>query len=200
VIHNINSLLAYTNKLREIGRPMSERHIINRIIASLPESFARAQSNWTNVSEADRTIARLTNNLKAEETIIKQHSKLKEEAALVAHNGILNHVSSDLTVIQAYSKSKLSMISDKASHDKHGNAPKRGRYDKRGRGRGGFAGRGGFTRPREGFDEPLHTTDSSIPSKPFDCLWCSTNTHKTEDCFSMKNAKQARRNSFKKTG
>ena len=193
MIHNINSLLAYTNKLREIGRPMSERHIINRIIASLPESFARAQSNWTNVLEADRTIARLTNNLKAEETIIKQHSKPKEEAALVAHNGILNHGLSDFTVIQASSKSKLSMISDQASRDKHGGAPKRGRYDKRGRGRGGFNGP-----PRKGFDEPPHTSDSSTPSKPFDCLWCSTNTHKTEDCFSMKNAKQARRNSFKK--
>ena len=89
---------------------MSERHIINRIIASLPKSFARAQSNWTNVPEADSTIARLTNNLKAEETIIKQHSKPKEEVALVAHNGILNLVLSDFTVIQASSKSKLSMI------------------------------------------------------------------------------------------
>ena len=149
MIQNINNLLAYTNKLREIGRPMSERHIINRIIASLPKSFARAQSNWTNVPEADSTIARLTNNLKAEETIIKQHSKPKEEVALVAHNA------------------------------------KRVRYDKRGRGRGGFNGPS-----REGFNEPPHTTDSSTPSKPFDCLWCSTNTHKTEDCFSMKNAKQ----------
>ena len=84
---HINGVLAFTNKLREIGRPMSDLHIINIIMSMLPESFARAQSNWmTCVPEAERTVARLTSNLKAEETIIKSHAKSKEVALVANQN------------------------------------------------------------------------------------------------------------------
>lgn len=76
--HNFNTLLADSNKLREIGRPMLDHHIINRLLVALPESFVRAQSNWQLIPEAERTVVRLVNNLKSEEQIIKLHSKPKE--------------------------------------------------------------------------------------------------------------------------
>ncbi|KAK4030934.1 hypothetical protein OUZ56_024359 [Daphnia magna] len=39
IMSHINGVLAFTNKLREIGKPMQELHIINIILSSLPESY-----------------------------------------------------------------------------------------------------------------------------------------------------------------
>ena len=85
IMCHINGVLAFTNKLREIGKPMAELHIINIITSSLPESYARARSIWTLVPEAERTVNNLISKLKAEETIIASYLKsAKEDIALHA--------------------------------------------------------------------------------------------------------------------
>jgi uncharacterized protein involved in exopolysaccharide biosynthesis len=64
---------------------MAELHISNIITSSLPESYARARSNWTLVPEAERTVNNLTSKLKTEETIIASYLKpAKEDMALHA--------------------------------------------------------------------------------------------------------------------
>jgi hypothetical protein len=84
IMCHINGVLAFTNKLREIGKPMAELHI-NIITSSLPESYARARSIWTLVPEAERTVNNLISKLKAEETIIASYLKsAKEDIALHA--------------------------------------------------------------------------------------------------------------------
>ena len=88
IMHNINAYLTLTNKLREIGRPMPEPHIINLIVSSLPESYARARSNWSLVPEVERNIGKLTSQLKAEETIIKSFAKPATDTALAVNHGI----------------------------------------------------------------------------------------------------------------
>ena len=102
IMHNINAYLALTNKLREIGRPMPEPHIINLIVSSLPESYARARSNWSLVPEVERTIGKLTSQLKAEETIIKSFTKPATDTALAVNHGIVIRVVSKLFIIQIY--------------------------------------------------------------------------------------------------
>ena len=87
IMYNINAFLALTNKLREIDRPMPELHIINLIVSSVPESYARARSNWSLVPESNRTIGKLTSSFKAEETIIKSFAKPATETALAAYHG-----------------------------------------------------------------------------------------------------------------
>ena len=85
IMCHINGVLAFTNKIREIGKPMTELHIINIITSSLPESYARARSIWTLVPEAERTVKNLISKLKAEETIIASYLKpAKEDIALHA--------------------------------------------------------------------------------------------------------------------
>ncbi len=83
-MNHINGVLAFTNKLREIGKPMQELHIINIILSSLPKSYARARSIWTTTPEPDRTVTNLTSRLKSEEMIIATYSKKKIETALFA--------------------------------------------------------------------------------------------------------------------
>ena len=92
IMHNINAYLALTNKLREIERPMPEQHIINLIVSSLPESYARARSSWSFIPEAERTIGKLTSQLKAEETIIKSFAKPATDTALAVNHGIEIHI------------------------------------------------------------------------------------------------------------
>lgn len=100
-MHHINGVLAFTNKLREIGKPMQELHIINIILSSLPKSYARARSIWTTTPEPDRTVINLTSRLKSEEVIIDTYSKKKTETALFASGNTLErslNVSAYLTI------------------------------------------------------------------------------------------------------
>jgi hypothetical protein len=80
-----NGVLAFTNKLRQIGKPMTVLHIINIITSSLSETYARARSNInrTLVLETERTVNNLTSKLNAEETIIASYLKqAKQDMAL----------------------------------------------------------------------------------------------------------------------
>ena len=88
----MNAYLSHANKLREIGRPMQDLHLINVIIASLPEQYARARSNWILVPEAERTIRKLTSFLKTEESIIKSYEQPTTDNVFVANNGTHAHV------------------------------------------------------------------------------------------------------------
>ena len=182
-MHHINAYLRLTNKLREIAKPMPDLHIINLIIASLPEAYARARSNWSLVPEAERTISRLTSHLKAEEVIIKSYGKTTPDVALIANNppGPAPHRSHDRQ-------------EDHNSGDGYDREAKRGRRG----GRGG-RGRGG----RGASNVPPTITEPSTSSQPSDpCLWCphpQRNSHKTADCFSMARAKKARQDAFIKS-
>jgi hypothetical protein len=107
IMCHINGVLAFTNKLREIGKPMVDLHIINIITSSLPESYARARSIWTLVPEAERTVNNLISKLKAEETIIASYLKpAKEDIALHAseqqtdteRTGIFTHIQKKKTL------------------------------------------------------------------------------------------------------
>ncbi|EFX80096.1 hypothetical protein DAPPUDRAFT_318963 [Daphnia pulex] len=85
IISHINCVLGFTNKLREIGKPMQELHIINIILSSLPESYARARSNWNTIPVAERTVINPTGKLKAEEKIIARYLKpAQTETAFLA--------------------------------------------------------------------------------------------------------------------
>jgi hypothetical protein len=82
---HLNGVLAFANKLREICKPMQELHIINIILSSLPESYARAKSNWNTIPVAERTVINLTGKLKAEEKIIACYLKpAQTETAFLA--------------------------------------------------------------------------------------------------------------------
>ena len=185
---------------------MPELHIINLIIASLPETYARARSNWSLVPEIERTIGRLTSHLKAEEVIIKSYGKTTLDVALVANKGIhssLTDVNSTIHLSYLINLHCLHLFvgpapksgnfrnheqqEDHNSGDGYGRDAKRGRRDgRRGRGRGASNG-------------PPPTTDPSTSSQTFDCIWCRTNTHMTADCFSMARAKKARQEKFKQS-
>ena len=91
-MHHMNGYLSHANKFREISRPMQDLHLINVIIASLPEQYARARSNWILVPEPERTIGKLTSFLKTEESIIKSYEQPTTDNAFVANNGTHAHV------------------------------------------------------------------------------------------------------------
>jgi len=226
IMHNINAYLALTNKLREIERPMPEQHIINLIVSSLPESYARVRSSWSFIPEAERTIGKLTSQLKAEETIIKSFAKPAADTALAVNHGIeiqitylhIHYIFTYLhiyiftyihiyiftylhiyyTFTTLYIDTKYLILSSLSSDreprpggsrdfQNHSNREsKRGRYDWRGRGKERGRGRG---RGKGVSHEPSRIDDST---KSKHCLWCNTNTHNTEECFSMERARKAR--------
>jgi gag-polypeptide of LTR copia-type len=73
IMSHINEVFGFTDKLREIGKPMQELHIINIILSSLAESYARAKSNWNTIPVAERTV--INGKLNTEEKIISCYSK-----------------------------------------------------------------------------------------------------------------------------
>jgi hypothetical protein len=84
-MNHINDVLAFTNKLREIGKPTQELHIINIILSSPLESYARARSNWNTIPVVERTVINLTGKIKAVEKIIACYSKpIQNDTALHA--------------------------------------------------------------------------------------------------------------------
>jgi hypothetical protein len=113
---HINGVLAFTNKLREIGKPMQELHIINIILSSLPESYARARSNWNTIPVAERTVINLTGKLKAEEKIIACYSKpVQTEIAFLAAGMnistiiVIHNPETSFYVYICFSKDKMTM-------------------------------------------------------------------------------------------
>jgi hypothetical protein len=68
---------------------MQELHIINIILSSLPESYARARSNWNTIPVVERTVINLTGKLKAEEKILACYSKPITTTLLFMHRAKL---------------------------------------------------------------------------------------------------------------
>ncbi|XP_032798408.1 uncharacterized protein LOC116935156 [Daphnia magna] len=176
IMCHINGVLAFTNKLREIGKPMAELHIINIITSSLPESYARARSNWTLVPEAERKVNNLTSKLKAEETIIASYLKpAKEDLAL--------HASEQQTDQNERIANKpgpsFYPVDNRSDGGRYLHKTKRSRINKFRGGRGAFKGSSGPPELREGEQE-------------YEFLFCEVDTHKTRDCRNMTRAKKAR--------
>nr|CAH0100006.1 unnamed protein product [Daphnia galeata] len=184
---HINGVLAFTNKLREIGKPMQELHIINIILSSLPESYARARSNWNTIPVAERTVINLTGKLKAEEKIIACYSKpVQTEIAFLAAGQ--NDNATQNTTGQA-SNSRHTNSHNKYEGRGNFHKVKRGRVEKHRDGRRVNFNPQGFSYKTPNPDSS--STPAEKADREFDCLFCELYTHKTKDCNKMSRAKQA---------
>jgi hypothetical protein len=62
------------NKLREMGSPLQDKYIINRMLQTLPESYRHVRSAWTNVPRDEKTIDNLAQRLIAEEGVVASYA------------------------------------------------------------------------------------------------------------------------------
>ena len=72
--HHINTIMNDANKLREMGSPLQDKYIINRMLQTLPETFRHVRSAWTNVPTNEKTIENLTQRLIAEEGVVASYA------------------------------------------------------------------------------------------------------------------------------
>jgi hypothetical protein len=62
------------NKLREMGSPLQDKYIINRMLQTLPESYRHVRSAWTNGPRGEKTIDNLAQRLIAEEGVVASYA------------------------------------------------------------------------------------------------------------------------------
>ena len=72
--HHINCIMNAANKLREMGSPLQNKYIINRLLQTLPESFRHVRTGWTNVPNDEKTIENLIPRLIAEEGVVASYA------------------------------------------------------------------------------------------------------------------------------
>jgi hypothetical protein len=72
--YHINCIMNDANKLREMGSPLQDKYIINRMLQTLPESYRHVHSAWTNVPRDEKTIDNLTQRLIAEEGVVASYA------------------------------------------------------------------------------------------------------------------------------
>lgn len=73
--NHINKFLIIASKLREVGQPLRDSLLLNKIVHALPESYAQFRARWGETSAVDRTIDNLTLRLIAEEQIIASYQQ-----------------------------------------------------------------------------------------------------------------------------
>ena len=67
--HHINTLINDANRLREMGSPLQNKYMVNRMLPTLPESFRHVRSQWPNVPTNEKTVENLIPRLIAEEGV-----------------------------------------------------------------------------------------------------------------------------------
>jgi hypothetical protein len=81
VMQHITAIEAIAKQLKDLGEPVPEIDIVNKIICTLPPSFRNFLSVWDSLQEDEKTVSLLTTRLLKEERTNKRFNNGKSDPA-----------------------------------------------------------------------------------------------------------------------
>lgn len=93
VMHHITSIEALAMQLKDLGDPIPEADIVNKVLCTLPPNFRNFITVWDSISDEEKTVSLLTTRLLKEERTNKRYDEHQPVTATEAFASIGHHSS-----------------------------------------------------------------------------------------------------------
>ncbi len=81
VMQHITAIESLAKKLKDLGEPVPEIDIVNKIICTLPPSFRNFLSVWDSLHKDEKTVSLLTTRILKEERTNKRYNNGRSDPA-----------------------------------------------------------------------------------------------------------------------